>query len=39
MTLNGKYLTGNNQILQRQDISTKYARNGSAILLQKRKVK
>lgn len=35
MTLNGKYLTGNNQILQRQDISTKYARNGSAIIITK----
>lgn len=35
MTLSGKYLTGNNQILQRQDVPTKYARNGSAIIITK----
>lgn len=35
MSFNGKYITGNNNIKRRQDISTMYARNGAAIYITK----
>lgn len=35
MNLDGKYLTGNNNVTRRQDMTTKYARNGAAIIITK----
>ena len=35
MSFNGQYITGNNNIKRRQDISIQYARNGAAIYITK----